>query len=698
MKRVLFVFISIFFFASVNSQNLTESSFLSQLPKTTDDLQNYQFDYALENLESHLYSAPFNFATTISSFDGTAIFPFEHNCPVKEIECYQFNKRDNKDMLCYAVKGTFLTNGQIADFSGKACYKEQYWYTDKIYSEIQGADLRLIPCLPNPYITYIVPTRNEKGLITKVGNDLVYSYDLQDRVIEINDTKGNYSCHYKYYNKTKKISNIKIYISKRIRGEVDYIYTNDNLIELIGKLFNETGYEGSIEKEYHKTYTYDSKGGISGIKYVTKTSPNSELRHEYTFNNTYDGAGRIVTSSVTMNRSSRTGSYGGGLKEPMTFTRTYTYDNQGNWIRIDDGQGHYVSRKIMYKASMESKVYDANHVYDDEEVDVHATMGNSLKKKAYNGKFFPMPPAVLENADFASNTVVSVDFIVEKDGSISNFEARGERWLADEAKKVLTGFTWISATKDNKPVRSNISLAWSFIKEEERILLKIIKDLTFTDKEEAAYEKEKVNIELKNNQKYLEQLEKDVRNGDWQAKKKLAKDYYYGEHGVRNLDRALDLYLDLALRSNYKEYKDIIINNKQRVLSNNNYCHRLAKDVNPTLVSDDDWDVLRLYAAAKCGNKEVYTNQFRISKEHKLKSYYVWLIWGATHNDYQAMYELAELYLDTSSGMFDSQKGIDLLIKAADAGHPDARYSLGLKYKYGTYVEKDKKKAKLYLK
>lgn len=696
MKRVLFVGFMIVYSLSGYSQNLTESNFLSQLPKTTDDLQNYQFDYVLENLESHLYSEPFNIVTTISSFDGTAIFPFEHNCPVKEIECLQFNKRDTKDMLCYAVKERFSTNGQIVDFSGKACYKEQYWYTDKIYSEIQGAELRLIPCLPNPYITYVVPTRNEKGLITKIGNDLVYSYDLQDRVIEINDTKGNYSCQYKYHNNTKRISNIKIFISKRIRGEVDYIYANGNLIELIGKLFNKTGFEGSIEKEYHKTYSYDNRGGTSSIKYLTKTPYNSEQRYEYTFNNTYNEEGRIVTSNVTMNRSSRAGSYGGGLKEPIKFTRSYSYDAKGNWIRIDDGQ-HYVIRNIVYKASSQSKIYDANHVYDDEEVDVHATMGNTLKKKALNGKFFPMPAAVFENGNFASYTVVSVDFIIEKDGSISNFEAKGERWLAEEAKKVLTGFTWIGATKDNKPVRSNISLAWSFSKEDERVLLNILKDVTFTDKEETAYEKEKVNIEKRNNQKYLEQLEKDVRSGDLQAKKKLAKDYLNGEHGVNNIDRALDLYLDLALSLRQKEFKDIIIKNKQKILSNMNYCQRLAKGVNPTIISDDEWEVLRLLAAAKCGNKEVYTNQYSISKEYNLKSYTLWLDWGSAHNDYQAMYELAELYLDTSSDMFDSKKGIDLLIKAADAGHPDARHSLGLKYKYGTYVEKDKKKAKLYL-
>ena len=62
------------------------------------------------------------------------------------------------------------------------------------------------------------------------------------------------------------------------------------------------------------------------------------------------------------------------------------------------------------------------------------------------------------------------------------------------------------------------------------------------------------------------------------------------------------------------------------------------------------------------------------------------------------MYELSELLLNKTSKLFDSKKGIELLKKAADMGNSDARHSLGLKYKYGLYVEKDKKKAKEYLK
>lgn len=363
MKRLFIAVISIACSICNYSQDLTENNFLSQLPRTTDDFQNYQFDYELENLQSHLPSYPLGITSTISSFDGTGIFPIQHVCPVKEIECYLFNKRDEKDILCYATKAKFATNGQLVEFSGKECYKQQYWYTDKTYSQIEGRDMKLIPCLPNPYITMIKPNRNSKGLITKVGNDWVYDYDSYDRVVQIRHINDKYSYSYEYLNNTKKITKIKIYISKRIRGEVNYKYVNDKITNINGKLFYETGREGSVEKEYVKTYSYDSKGGVASMTHLEKTPGDSEILYEYTFGNRYDDKGRIVCTDVTKNWKSRTGSYGNGYKKPEEFTRTYTYDEKGNWIKIEDGKDHYVIRNIIYNSSTQRESYDA-HAYN----------------------------------------------------------------------------------------------------------------------------------------------------------------------------------------------------------------------------------------------------------------------------------------------------------------------------------------------
>lgn len=694
MKRLFFAVISIACSICSYSQDLTEKDFLSQLPRTTDDFQNYQFDYELENLQSHLPSYPLGITSTISSFDGTGIFPIQHVCPVKEIECYLFNKRDEKDILCYAAKAKFATNGQLVEFSGKECYKQQYWYTDKTYSQIEGRDMKLIPCLPNPYSTMIKPNRNSKGLITKVGNDWVYDYDSYARVVQIRHLDDKYSYSYEYLNNTKKITDIKIYISKQLCGEVHYKYTNDKITESNGKIYFK-GYEGNVEKEFIKTYSYDSNGGVASMTHLEKTPGDSEILHEYTFDNRYDSKGRIASSNVTMNRQSRTGSYRNGLKQPEEFTRTYTYDNKGNWVRLEDNLGHYIVRKITYKPSMQSDSSDDNHIFDEEEVEIRATMGNSLSNLKNDGKFMPM--ADLET--YPSDLTVNVDFIVEKDGSISNIEKGRKGSFIEKACNTICNFIWIPAMINGKPVRSNVTLSWRFYKVDGQRKFGIIKDVIFTEKERAAYARENASIEQRKNKKYLLDLEKEATSGDFHAYRKLALDYFNGVHGEKNLDKALKYCIEVISRkSNDKEIQEILIQNSGYVLSNKSYAQILAKDVNPTIISDDNWNVLRLLAAAECGEKEVFTNQVRISKEYKLKSYPIWLLWGANHNDLQSTYELAELYLDSSSRLFDSKKGIELLTKAADAGHPEARYSLGLKYKYGNYVEKDKKKAKMYLK
>lgn len=698
MKRLFFAVISIACSICSYSQDLTEKDFLSQLPRTTDDFQNYQFDYELENLQSHLPSYPLGITSTISSFDGTGIFPIQHVCPVKEIECYLFNKRDEKDILCYAAKAKFATNGQLVEFSGKECYKQQYWYTDKTYSQIEGRDMKLIPCLPNPYITMIKPIRDSKGLITKVGNDWFYDYDSYDRVVQIRHIDDKYSYNYEYLNNTKKITNIKIYISKRIRGEVNYEYANDKITNINGKLFYETGNEGSVEKEFVKTYSYDSKGGVASMTHLEKTPGDSEILYEYTFDNRYDDKGRIVCTNVTKNWKSRTGSYGNGFKQPEEFTRTYTYDDKGNWVKLEDNQGHYIVRKITYKLSMQSNSYDENHVFDEEEVEIRASMGNTLKNLAANGKFMPISEIAEYNEGWPRDLTVNVDFIVEKDGSISNIESGRKGSYIEEGRKAICSFIWTPAMINGKPVRSNVTLSWRFYKVDGQEKFTIIKDVIFTEKERTAYSKANTNIEDRKNKKFLLDLEKEATSGDFHAKRKLALDYLNGVHGEKDLDKALKYCIDVInAKPNDKEIQEILIQNSGHVLSNKSYAQILAKNVNPTIISDDNWNVLRLLAAAECGKKEVFINQIRISKEYKLKSYPIWLIWGANHNDLQSMYELAELYLDSSSGLFDSKMGIELLTKAADAGHPEARYSLGLKYKNGIFVEKDKKKAKMYL-
>ena len=348
MKR--FFFAVMIMACSNNSypQNLTELNFLSQLPRTTDDFQKYQFDYELENLQSHLPSAPFGIDSPIAAnFDGTGIFPFEHNCQVKDIECSLLKTRNGKDVICYAVKESFDAKGQFNDFWGKCSYNGMSWWSDGIKKSMEGQPLEIAICIPNPYMTYIYPSKNSKGLITNIGDDLVYSYDSKDRVIEVNHSSGNYSYKYEYFGDSKNIERIKVYLYNKIRGEVKYTYSSRKITAIVGKLFYENGH---VENEFHKTYTYDGRGGVSGMKHVKIDVTGSKLHHDYTFNNSYDENGKIVTSIVSK-RFYRSGLYEGNLNKPMRFTRSYTYDNKGNWIRIDDDLGHCVIRNIDYNIS-----------------------------------------------------------------------------------------------------------------------------------------------------------------------------------------------------------------------------------------------------------------------------------------------------------------------------------------------------------
>lgn len=225
-------------------------------------------------------------------------------------------------------------------------------------------------------------------------------------------------------------------------------------------------------------------------------------------------------------------------------------------------------------------------------------------------------------------------------------------------------------------------------------------------KNEARFSKRAEPVQSKEEQdaKYVESLKKEAAGGmsqsSFQAKIKLAKMYLEGDRVEMNLSEALNIYLDLAINDNLKDAKDVLCYYKHEILSNKTYVQKLAKTkVASNLTQPDGWDLLCMDAAALTGDKELVLKQLAISKEYNNGLYFHWLEPAAIlFNDSQAMYELSELLLDNTSKLFDSKKGIELLKKAADMGNPDARHSLGLKYKYGLYVEKDKKKAKEYLK
>ena len=196
----------------------------------------------------------------------------------------------------------------------------------------------------------------------------------------------------------------------------------------------------------------------------------------------------------------------------------------------------------------------------------------------------------------------------------------------------------------------------------------------------------------------IEELEKEAKGGNYYAKRKLAYEYINGEHVEKNLDKAIKYSVDVIEQvPNNPEIQKFLMANRKRVFSNISYVQRLSKLANPTWNTDDPWCQFLLFAAAVSGNSDVVYNQLENSKNYNLNSRLEWLLWASKQYNYHAMFQLSELYLDSSNKLFDVEKGIMWLTKAADAGHRIARQQLGYYYKKGIFVEKDKKKAKMYL-
>lgn len=713
MKKIFPFLLMLIFALPTTSQNLTTNVDLSRLPRTSDDFQNYQFDYALENIKDVEYAAPFYIHSMCSEFDGVLIHPFEHNCPVKEIACELYNNDNDKEFIVYSCESKYVSSGQIVDFNGKIAVINDYAFGYHRWSDIEGEKLHLLPCTANPYIFDIQPTRNTKGLITNIGNDIYYTYDDQDRVVEIKVGDGNYSYRYSYFSNSNRIENIFVFISGRKRGEVKYTYSDGRVANVNAKEFYASGNNDAVEKEYIKSYKYDSHNRISEIDLTVKKIGDSEMQTTYQFNNVYDSGGKQITSEISKMFKSRTGTYTNGTyKVPKRFTRKYYYDEKDNWIKIEDDKGNFVKRTIEYRASATNGEVDIYRLYDEDEVSVNATFGHSLSWYAKQDSYFlNFYPVILEENGIIDASIINVDFIVERDGTISNLKASsgssdvGNRnAMIKTATALINGLTWIPASINGTSVRSNVSLAWHIHRNNGDLEVVVIKDVQWTTKEKEAYDKAKDMIRKRQDAKYVDDLKRQANSGmsqsSFQAKIKLAKMYLEGDRVEMNLSEALNLYLDLAINDNWKDAKDVLCYYRREILSNKTYVQKLAKaKVASNLTQPDGWDLLCMDAAALTGDKELVLKQLAISKEYNNGLYFHWLEPAAIlFNDSQAMYELSELLLDNTSKLFDSKKGIELLKKAADMGNPDARHSLGLKYKYGLYVEKDKKKAKEYLK
>jgi hypothetical protein len=479
MKKLALLFAMVLGTINMFAQNIGDSFILDQLPLTSDDFQKFQFDYRLENASSVGFNdEPYS---TNSGFDGIGIIPLEHNdAPVETIICTINDETDRGWAVNYQANAGFSSSGKIIGYSREIGSTGYYRFGASSWTNSEKLVGGLVRCVPNPYANWGAANKNSKGLIVSVGDDLKYKYDAQDRVIEVRYKENEYVYQYTYVGDSKKIKSIVISDKKWKRADVIYSYTEGKLSKVNSKLYNK--YSSSynkdvVEEEYEKTYKYNNKGDISEIKLLTVRNG---FFKQYSFDNQYDSNGRIISSTVSkMQDSSR---------RPYVFTRKYTYDSKGNWTQIDQvgatGHKSFLNRKITYREKQNETV-DINNIYDDEEVETHATFGSTIREAlrknglSYDGNLWP----------YLGNLVINFRFVVARDGSVHVYDEAHtnkpniEGAISNKVSDYIKSLPWAPATINGTFVNSTVLVSWKYNKTENSYSTEILKDVVCTDNE-----------------------------------------------------------------------------------------------------------------------------------------------------------------------------------------------------------------------
>lgn len=658
-----------------------------QLPKTSDDFQNYQFNYPLENgmdVKSSYYMD-----SDFSAFDGVGIFPFELQAKAKAKSIlYAVYKKNN--FLAVYGKASYDSKGQLTNFESKNKISENYVFGFDRWNEIRGVSRKLINCVPNSFTFETRPTRNSKGLITNVESELVYTYDSQDRVIEVNLRNGLFSYQYEYVGASKNIRKIIVYKSGRLSADAVYGYSNNKIVSVDCNQYMSSGNEGSIEVENHKSYSYDSNMNLSEIMFSQYKVGGVEKKIHYTFNHKYDSKGKVIESQVSRMRTQRTGNYTSGSdKAPTEFVRKYTYDEQGNWIKIEDNEG-YIQRIIEYRAVGNG---GDNDIYDEEEVTVNATFGQTFADyfKRHGNVLYPVH---LEESGTKINTSINASFIVEKDGSLSNFDIQNNsserKSFIANTKFQIEKLHWLPATINGKPVRCNITVNFRI----ENYNVIVTKDIKYTKAEYKAYIDGKDWIQFK-------KTESDAKSGDVNAKMQLSKMYINGIGTQKDINKGLSLLVDLCVKNLSTPQKELL-NYKSELIKNSELCKKVAKvynaEHNPIDVNQD-WAAFLCEIAASLDNNDAmlemskrYLEGNGVPQNADMAKEYLEKL-ALKEND-KAMLALGELHLNSLLGHFEEPKAIEWYTRAADAGNREAQEKLGYFYLNGIHVKKNKKLGK----
>jgi len=493
MKKLAFLLAMVLGVTNMNAQNLTKKFIMGQLPTTADDFQKYQFDYKLECAQDVGYD--YDVYVPGYSFDGVNIFPLERNTvPIKSIECYVSDGRNT----LFRLKADFTSSGKVNNYIRKIGYDAKYQFGTDSWYQLEWASVGLTPCVPNSFACWTSPKKNSKGLIVSVSADLKYQYDSRDRVIEVDYHDGEFIYRYSYEGDSKRISTITVINNNKEVASVKYTWNSDKLSKLYCHIVYGSGFAGMFD-EYEKSYKYDSHNNVSVIEY-REIHGSQWNRKIYEFNNEYNSNGQLSSQNVVYRKTTAWDIERGKPEEVKTHTRSYIYDEKGNWVRMIESQGSAqwaMERKITYSNKKVGEV-DINNIYDDEEVETHASFGMTLRDEfrkngiSYNGNLWP----------YLGNLVINLRFVVDRNGEVYFYDEPHtnkpnlDSGISNVVIPYIQNLPWIPASINGTFVKSIVSLSWRYTPTEKSYSTEILKDVVFSEKEKTIYKPKSIYIDV----------------------------------------------------------------------------------------------------------------------------------------------------------------------------------------------------------
>lgn len=208
----------------------------------------------------------------------------------------------------------------------------------------------------------------------------------------------------------------------------------------------------------------------------------------------------------------------------------------------------------------------------------------------------------------------------------------------------------------------------------------------------------------KNQEKAFNMYVRLADEGYSKAKENLIDMYLNGIGTQKDINKALDLMIDQALKGAVDDqYK--LMRHKAELLSASNknvLCAKLVKTYDAEhskMDANQDWAAFICELAATSGNVHAMYEMGQRRMEGKgcykdIEKAIRYYEQAANKGNQEAMLALGEIYLNSLLGHFDEPKAIEWFTKAYESGNRVAKEKLGYFYINGIHVKKNKKLGK----